>query len=322
MTEVGRVFELDELPALSRSTVDRHESLRDDRARQERMWPDAKVLVVDKRSAVLTRAGGAELVLHPVTEFGDVPPDDAVLLGEDGDTAYWAVRTESTSDEPRADAAAWRIWERIREGGDEQWLDLRAIGALLSGKEAGLLATAVGLLYWHAHSRFCANCGSPTVPVRAGWQRDCTGCGRQEYPRTDPAVIVLVHDGGDHVLLARQPVWPAGRYSVLAGFVEVGESMEATVLREVSEEVGVEVRSVRYLGSQPWPFPRSLMIGFVSVADRDQPLHPAHGEIEQARWVHRDQVRAAIDSGGVTDGLGLPGETSIARRMLESWARS
>lgn len=286
------------------------------------MWPDARVLLVDKRSAVLTRAGGTELVFRPATDFGYVPPDSAVLLGEDDGIAYWAIRTESTSDELCVDMATWRVWDRIREGADEQWLDLRSIGALLSAKEAGLLATAVGLLYWHTHSRFCANCGSPTLSARAGWQRDCTGCGREEYPRTDPAVIVLVHDGGDHVLLARQPRWPHGRYSVLAGFVEVGESMEAAVLREVCEEVGVEVCSIRYLGNQPWPFPRSLMIGFAAVADRDQPLRPADDEIEQARWVHRDQVRAAIDSGGVANGLGLPGETSIARRMLESWARS
>ena len=125
-----------------------------------------------------------------------------------------------------------------------------------------------------------------------------TGCarrsGHEDYPRTDPAVICLVHDGAERVLLARQPVWPEGRFSVLAGFVEAGESLEACVLREIHEEVGVPVREVSYLGSQAWPFPRSLMVGFQAVADADAPLRPAEGEIAEAMWVTRDELRAAL----------------------------
>lgn len=145
-------------------------------------------------------------------------------------------------------------------------------------------------------------------------------------------MICLVHDTEDsHVLLARQPSWPQGRFSVLAGFVEAGESLESCVTREVAEEVGVEVRDVRYLGSQPWPFPRSLMIGFAAVADRDAPVHPADGEIAQVRWVSRGELRVALAEGGWThrdNGSGdptallLPGEVSIARRMLDAWSAS
>ncbi len=118
------------------------------------------------------------------------------------------------------------------------------------------------MLNWHDAAGFCPRDGSPTHPAAAGWIRLCEAHGHEEYPRTDPAVICLVHDGADQVLIARQPVWPPGRFSVLAGFVEAGESLEACVARELHEEVGAEVTDIRYLGSQAWPFPRSLMIGF------------------------------------------------------------
>jgi NAD+ diphosphatase len=161
--------------------------------------------------------------------------------------------------------------------------------------------------------------------TKAGWATKCPNCGREEYPRTDPAVICLVHDGpgdGSQVLLARQPIWPKGRYSVLAGFVEAGESLEACVAREICEEVGVDVTDIRYLGSQPWPFPRSLMLGFAAHAAPDQPVRLQDGEIEEALWVSRDMVREALaaEADGAEHWLGLPGPTSIARRMLESWA--
>ena len=180
------------------------------------------------------------------------------------------------------------------------------------------------MLNWHQEARFCARCGAPTEREQAGWMRRCVREGHEEYPRTDPAVICLVHDGADRVLLARQPVWPVGRYSVIAGFVEAGESLEACVAREVAEEVGVAVRDIRYLGSQPWPFPRSLMLGFSAVADATQPLRLADGEIEDALWVSRAQLRAAAARGDwaaqTDDGaLLLPPPVSIARAMLDAW---
>ncbi|MCP3798527.1 NAD(+) diphosphatase [Allokutzneria sp. A3M-2-11 16] len=289
-------FALDGLPALSRSTVDRADALRDNAELLSKGWKEATLVVIDERGR--TRLADDVLHLGSTGDLSDAPVEGAVFLGVQDETAYWAVRGP----------------------GAEDWQDLRMCGALLSDTDAGLMTAAVGLLAWHDLSNFCARCGSPTKAIRAGWARQCTGCAHEEYPRTDPAVICLVHDGDSHVLLARQPVWPAERYSVLAGFVEVGESLEACVEREVGEEVGVAVRAVRYLGSQPWPFPRSLMVGFSALADRDAPLVLAEGEIEHAKWVHRDEVRAAFAAGGAVPGLGLPGASSIAHKMLAAWA--
>jgi NAD+ diphosphatase len=207
------------------------------------------------------------------------------------------------------------------------WADLRMTGAILDGMGAGLFVTAVAVLNWHDTARYCARDGSPTRVGAAGWHRSCEAVGHEEYPRTDPAVICLVHDAGAgesaRVLLARQPVWPIGRFTVLAGFVEAGESLEGCVRREIHEEVGVHVRDVAYLGSQAWPFPRSLMLAFEAVADPDAPLAPADGEIAEAMWVTRADLRVALRAGdwGATEAsLLLPGKVSIARSMLESWA--
>jgi NAD+ diphosphatase len=320
-------------PVLSRGTVLRDEPLRLDADRQKATWPTARMVVVDEQGRTpvsweaapdsRSRAGdaaawdalagsGAVLRTRPAEEFAPAPPDDAVLLGEAGGIAYWATRG-------RPDLAA----------GDDpaDWADLRAVGAELDALGAGLLTGAAAALNWHDTARFCARDGSPTHPLNAGWARRCEAHQHEEYPRTDPAVICLVHDGADRVLLARQPVWPPGRYSVLAGFVEAGESLEACVVREIREEVGVDVSEVAYLGSQSWPFPRSLMIGFQAVADPGQPLRPADGEIEEAIWVTRTELREAMaegDWGAHAKSHGrlvlLPGRVSIARSMLDSWA--
>jgi NAD+ diphosphatase len=202
------------------------------------------------------------------------------------------------------------------------------------------MTAAVAVLNWHRAGSFCPRCGEPSAPETAGWSRMCPN-GHQEFPRTDPAVIVLVHDGADSIVLARQPVWPKGRVSVLAGFVEAGESLEGTVAREVLEEVGVRVTDISYLGSQPWPFPRSLMLGFAARAERGASLTPRPGEIEEAHWYNRAAVRQMIAAedpadadnwatptavAGETDGSSfqvvLPGPVSIARRMIEGWANS
>ncbi|MDA3627586.1 NAD(+) diphosphatase [Saccharopolyspora oryzae] len=297
----GTGFQLDSAPLLSRSTVDRREQLRDVADGGAELWATGKVVLVDAKGRTQIDAG-SRLVAHPAGDFGERPAPGAVLLGVEGEVSYWALRSD-------------------HDGAQDGWRDLRTGGALLNDTDAGLFTTAVGLLGWHDNARYCAVCGAATTRVSAGWARRCTGCDREEYPRTDPAVICLVHDGEDRVLLARQPSWPAERYSVLAGFVEVGESLEACVAREIAEEVGVAVDEVRYLGSQPWPFPRSLMLGFAAIADPSAPLVPADGEIEDARWMHRDTVLAALQSeGGAVDGLRLPPSVSIAHRMIRGWA--
>ncbi|GAA3870841.1 NAD(+) diphosphatase [Saccharothrix violaceirubra] len=310
-------FDLVASPALSRFTVDRSEPLRGDAERLAQGWPKARVIEVDAGGRTLVADGGSRLVHREATGYGDVPHEHAVFLGEQDGVAYWAV--------PRADdtteaLAPGRVWDRPAAGAEPTWLDLRSCGALLDDMGAGLFTTAVALFHWHRTARFCARCGAGSDAVKSGWARICGACGHEEYPRTDSAVICLVHDGADRVLLARGEGWPAGRYSVLAGFVEAGESLEACVAREILEEVGVAVRDVRYLGSQPWPFPRSLMIGFEAVADPDEPLRPAVGEIAQAKWVTRADVRQAFERpGSVPDLLLAPG-ASIAYRMIQSWA--
>ncbi|WP_093944166.1 NAD(+) diphosphatase [Actinoalloteichus hoggarensis] len=279
--------------------MDRREPVRGDEAALDRLWARGRLIDVDPAGRASVSPSGT--VLTSATPHAEPRPEGAVLLGAEDEVGYWARRVTA-------------------EDGGPEWQDLRQAGALLTDTDAGLFTTAVGLLSWHDQSSFCPFCGTRTRAVRAGWTRHCDGCGQEHYPRTDPAVICLVHDGADQVVLARQPTWPPGRYSVLAGFVEMGESLESCVAREVAEEIGVPVTDIRYLGSQPWPFPRSLMVGFHAVADPAEPLIPADGEIEAAHWVSRQQVRDALADGGAAHGFALPGPASIAHRMLEAWA--
>jgi NAD+ diphosphatase len=190
---------------------------------------------------------------------------------------------------------------------------LRDAGARLAQAEGGLAAYAAALLNWHRRHPFCSVCGHPTEPDWAGFVRRCPSCGAEHHPRTDPVVIMLVVDG-DRVLLGRQPTWPPGRYSALAGFVEPGETLEEAVAREVREEAGVEVRNPRYVSSQPWPFPSSLMLGFVAQWAGGEPR--ARDEVEDVRWFERAEVAEAVAGRGA---LGLPPPLAIARRLIEGW---
>ncbi len=307
------------MPVLSRASADRSEDLRDP-VRTTAAWPNARMITVDEdgRTPVTTTDSGVGLAYRPAVEFGSLPPADAVLLGTvtaaanvgaDGSVDYWAVPGEVVS--------GGQLWSMSGPTHDPS--TLREIGGLLSDADAGLLTAAVAVLNWHRHGSFCPRCGLPSAVESAGWSRMCPN-GHQEFPRTDPAVIVLVHDGAGKMVLARQPSWPAGRVSVLAGFTEAGESLEGTVYREIAEEVGLTVTDIGYLGSQPWPFPRSLMVGFAARAEPGAPLHPRDGEIESARWVDRATVRRVLAAGGTADGIGLPPSISIARRMVEGWA--
>ncbi|WP_024877588.1 NAD(+) diphosphatase [Saccharomonospora piscinae] len=325
-------FELGEVPALSRSTADRQESLRADPERLRVRWPTARVVRVDGHGRVpVPEADAVKAPPEPAIELSTLPgeavaaelPEDAVFLGQWEDTDYWAV-----SGDPGPDArevhvdTGWGLPAAVPVADGEGWIELRMHGASLDDTAAGLLTTAVALRNWHRRARHCARCGGPARLRQFGWASRCEQCGREEYPRTDPAVICLVHDdvgvNGEHVLLARQPEWPPRRYSVLAGFVEAGESLERCVEREIREEVGVAVRDVRYLGSQPWPFPRSLMTGFAARADAGAAITPADGEIAEALWLPRERVRAAL--AGEDPDLLLPGGSSIANVMVRAWA--
>ncbi|MQY22886.1 NAD(+) diphosphatase [Nocardia macrotermitis] len=303
-------FELHEVPLLSRSGLDRAEELRADEQALKQGWATARLLRMNRRGQV--RVDGASVLFEAATSLSAEPSPDAVFLGVDGDH-IWAVRDNDI---------------------DGQLMDLRAVGmgpVELDDAVLGVLTSALALLNWHDRARFSAVDGTVTTAAKGGWSR-FNEAGHEEFPRIDPAVICLVHDGGDRVLLARQHTWPERMFSILAGFVEVGESLERCVQRELKEEVGVDVRDIRYLGSQPWPLPRSLMLGFTALGDPDQPLVFSDGEITEAHWFTRDEVRTALAAGawGSVTGtatpdaaahrLLLPGSISIARTIVESWA--
>lgn len=296
-------------PTLSRGTADRSEDLR----APERItagWPTAKILVVDRdgRVAADTKGSAVRLRFAAAADFGVAPPSDAVLLGAVEGVDHWAIPGEVPEQSQETNDG----WGRTGGG-------LRQYGGILDDTEAGLLTSAVAVLTWHAMAPFCPRCGQANAPSTAGWTRTCP-LDHMEFPRTDPAVIMLVHDGRDRCVLARQPIWPAERYSILAGFTEAGESLESTVVREVGEEIGVAVTEVTYLGSQPWPFPRSLMMGFAARAEPGAKLSPRAGEIEEAHWVTRDEVRRMLAAGGGVPGMVLPSGVSIARQLVEGWA--
>jgi NAD+ diphosphatase len=300
-------FQLRKVPSLSRVGADRADHLRTDVDAAVAGWPEALLLRVDNRNQVLF--AGDRVVLGSAAAFADKPPGDAVFLGRIADGRHvWAVR--AVLEAPDGDAGRVIDPRRTSHGFDDV--------------SAQLVACALALLNWHDSARFSPHDGSPTTSIRSGWARRNLLTGHEDFPRIDPAVICLVHDGDDRAVLARQTMWPPRLFSLLAGFVEAGESFESCVVREIAEEIGLEVSDVRYLGSQPWPFPRSLMIGFHALGDPDQEFAFNDGEIAEAAWFTRAEVRAALEIGDWSSDsdsrLLLPGSISIAREIIESWA--
>ncbi|MFH8365710.1 NAD(+) diphosphatase [Streptomyces sp. NPDC018031] len=285
------------------SGIDRAAHHRLDEAWLAAAWshPTTRVFVVSGGQVLVddTPDGRTELVMTPAFE---APPTEThrYFLGTDADgVRYFALQK---------DALPGRIDQSARPAG------LREAGALLSERDAGLMVHAVALENWQRMHRFCSRCGERTVIAAAGHIRRCPACGAEHYPRTDPAVIMLVTDDQDRALLGRQVHWPEGRFSTLAGFVEPGESIEQAVVREVAEEAGVVVDEVEYVASQPWPFPSSLMLGFMARAGSSE-IHVDGEEIHEARWFSRDDLRAAFASGEVLPPTGI----SIAARLIERW---
>jgi NAD+ diphosphatase len=284
-----------EVPVLSR--------VAHDRAHLARSLPDptagrpVRVLTVDAQRSVPVCEGptGPQLIWDEQPEL----PLGAVYLGEADGVPYATVRGERSL--------------TVNGRAVDAWSGLREVGAGLGDLDAGLLVQAIGILEWHERNRFSPLSGAATIIERAGWSQRDPSTGAEIFPRTDPAVIMLVHDGADRVVLGRQAVWPPGRFSILAGFVEPGESAEAAVAREVAEEVGLRVTDIRYVGSQPWPFPQSLMLGFVARAEGGDTLVPDPTEIEEARWFTRDEL---IRGEGPAV---LPPPVSIARHILDRW---
>jgi NAD+ diphosphatase len=198
-----------------------------------------------------------------------------------------------------------------------RFIPLRQFDGLLSAEDRALLFYARSLTHWQGEQRFCNRCGSPTLPEEAGHVMGCTNpsCAAKHFPRTDPATIMLVHNG-DYCLLGRQSSWPEGMYSTLAGFVEPGESLEEAVFREVKEESGVEVKNIHYFGSQPWPFPQSLMFGFIAEAATKEITRGA--ELEDVRWFHVSEAREILRKLAGR----FPHLDTIARRLIRHWVNS
>jgi NAD+ diphosphatase len=297
--------------------VDRASVRRGDDAWVASAWadPGTRVLVLTGGKAPVrfgaVAGTGTELVLVPPAQ---APAGTRFLLGvDDAGTAYFGVAPGETGPDPArpprpAGATAPGAGE-VRPAG------LREAGPLLGDRDAGLLTHAVALANWHASHTHCPRCGAPTRPESAGHTRVCTNDGSEHFPRTDPAVIMLVTDASGRCLLARNRRWPERRVSILAGFVEPGESAEQAVTREVAEETGITVSGVRYVGSQPWPMPQSLMLGFRARAAGGQEIRVDDEEIAEAHWFSRDELRAAAAAGDLL----LPPPVSIAHRIIEAW---
>jgi NAD+ diphosphatase len=249
--------------------------------------------------------------------------DAYVFLGDRGDGPLFAADVSAWNPDSGAalDAGPGRAGDDQPGPGLDRWpadarfADLRALIGALSPGDAEIAATAKGILEWHRSHGFCARCGAASAPAEGGWRRDCPACGAAHFPRTDPVVIMLVTDG-NRLLVGRSPGWPDGFYSLLAGFMEPGETVAAAVRREVAEETGVSVGAVRMLTSQPWPFPASLMIGCIGVAtSRAITLDPA--ELDDALWLTREELLAVF--AGVHPRIGPPREGAIAHFLMKMW---
>jgi NAD+ diphosphatase len=280
--------------------VDRSAHLRADAEWLAAAWADpaTRVLVVEHgRAPCVIEGQRAELVFVSPAQ---APDGVTSLLGlaEDG-TVFFGV-AGALAEPPGDDGLSL--------------ITLREAGPLLSDRDAGLMTHAVALANWHETFTHCPRCGSPTEPISSGHARKCPVDDSEHFPRVDPAMIVLVTDEADRALLARNALWPEHRVSILAGFVEAGESAEHAVAREVHEETAITVEAVTYLGSQPWPMPQSLMLGFRALATSID-IQVDADEIAEANWYSRDELRAALADGK----LRLPPPVSIAHRIIESW---
>ena len=300
------------------SVIDRLDGIRRDAEAVARLWQGAAVLGIDdkgrmamsgvdvpdpwglstdvvlgKRPSSAESDPSARLLVTDAE--GAYDPERHWLLGRDGDRVVFVT--------PTSDVASGYT--------------LREAGPLLPVAEAELVAMAAALAAWHRAETYCPSCGTTTRVASAGTARWCPSCEKDRFPRTDPAIIVAIVDPHDRILLARQGVWATGRHSVLAGFVEAGESLEQAVHREVFEESGLLVSDVTYFGSQPWPFPRSIMLGFAAQAVTTE-IHVDGDEIVSGGWYSRDELLTAVADGTVI----LPGEASIAFRLIRSWLQN
>ncbi|MPZ10821.1 MAG: NAD(+) diphosphatase [Kiloniellaceae bacterium] len=290
--------------------LDRADRLRGDAERLAALLEDPRCCVVPLWRSQHLIAAEAEAVVLRRSELDGLLElaGETIFLGLRDEVAYLAIDF-SHLEEPQIGPLT---------AGRGSFQDLRAVGPIMRREDGALLAYARGLAHWHGRHGFCGVCGTATVSEKGGHQRRCANadCNAVHFPRTDPAVIMLVHDGGERCLLGRQPFWQPGMHSTLAGFVEPGESLEEAVAREIWEEVGLKiaVAEVDYHSSQPWPFPSSIMLGFHARADYG-PLDLGPDELESARWYSRAELRDSPED----ETFKLPRRDSIARRLIEDW---
>ncbi|WP_413331542.1 NAD(+) diphosphatase [Microbacterium sp. 2P06AB] len=290
-------------PALARSVFQPSPEERSDETLIDRLRSDPSTRVLEVRGD-RARLRGDRLVWAAPEHVDDAAePAEWAFLGRAGDGSARLIAARTVAPQP-----------------DEEtdWASLRISGGDLVDEDAGAFVTAVALGRWFADFRFCPRCGSPARLRSAGWSRVCTGCGREQFPRTDPAVIVAVSDvRNERLLLGQNAAWAVdNRFSTFAGFVEAGESLETAIRREVAEEAGVVVDDLVYRGSQAWPYPRSLMLGFHAVANDASQARPDGEEIVAVRWFDREEIRASLAGAGPVI---LPGSASIARRLIADW---
>lgn len=252
--------------------------------------PDLKVMVIGGEHVAADGDRGIRWLT-----MDEAPDGEWAFLGYKTDQGYAAVMVD-------------RVPRELTP------VSLRVLGPTIAADEASLAVHAVGLARWHQTHPHCARCGTLTEPAQAGHTRICPSCGTEHFPRTDPAVIMLITDGADRALLGRQPSWPENRFSTLAGFVEPGETLDDAVRREVMEEAGIKVGAVEYAGSQPWPFPSSLMLGFFGTALTDD-ITVDDNEIAEARWFGRQEITDLTAAGELL----LPPKVSISRWLVETW---
>ncbi|CAH0130981.1 NADH pyrophosphatase [Microbacterium oxydans] len=284
-----------------RSSLDRAAELREEPGVLDRLRADPKTRVIAVRDGRVRVVDSAMLRVSP----DDIVEADWALLGRDADGTVLLLA--SLPAEPAT----------VDSTPDEIWLGLRDLGGRIDPAETERLIAAIAVAGWLRDAAFCPRCGGATELRQAGWSRRCLVCGRDHFPRTDPAVIVAVESAdGERLLLGANANWGGRMYSCFAGFVEAGESLESTVHREIEEESGVTLASLRYLSSQAWPFPRSLMVGFRAVVEDEATARPDGEEIIDVRWFTRDEISTALAGDGP---VGLPGPASIARALIVDW---
>ncbi|MEO0049276.1 MAG: hypothetical protein RL556_608 [Actinomycetota bacterium] len=303
-----------ELP-LARAAIDRDAAFRKDPDLFDHLWENPKTrVIVLLEGKTLLEAGSQSGPKLKFFEVADVP--SAQLRAYLGKTLEFENNLEA--DSPIVLAVVSKNSADQIEADPDQWHTLRNTGFGLSARDAGIFTQALALSNWHESHKYCPRCGMPTTVQEGGWSRRCFSDGNQIFPRTDPAIIVSVIDRHDRILLGSQGSWSENRYSILAGFVEAGESLPHAVIREVFEESGIRVKNPKYLASQAWPFPASLMVGFTAEVDEsfgEPTLTPDGEEIVRLKWYSRQEILADV----AASKLVLPSRLSISRALIEEW---